>query len=153
MNDMPQSLARILIHYVFSTKNREPWITDVIREELHGYIGGIIREMKGALLKAGSVEDHIHLLIVHPRTASPAQLMEEIKTSTTKWLKKNRKELSIFRWQNGYGAFSVSSTHRISVERYIARQLEHHKGITFMEEYRELLKNNDIQFDERYAWE
>ncbi|MBL9154855.1 MAG: transposase [Verrucomicrobiales bacterium] len=81
---MPQSLAQILVHLVFSTKNREPWLTDAIRDELHAYIGGIVENQKGTLLKAGSVSDHIHLLIAHPRTCTPSDLVQEIKTGSSK---------------------------------------------------------------------
>src|SRR3954452_23780138 len=86
---MPQSLSQILVHLVFSTKNREPLIHDDSRDDLHAYIGGIIANLSGTLLKAGSVENHIHLLIAHPRTASPAQLVEAIKTASSKWMRTN----------------------------------------------------------------
>ena len=84
---MPQSLAQILVHIVFSTKHRERIIADAIRDELHAYTGGIIANLSGTLLKAGSVEDHIHLLAVHPRTCSPADFIQKIKTGTSKWIK------------------------------------------------------------------
>ena len=86
-NDVPQSHAQILVHLVFSTKNREPVLTDEIRNELHAYIGGIMRNEHGTLLCAGSVADHIHLLVALPRTRSPAQVVLEIKTGSSKWIK------------------------------------------------------------------
>jgi len=99
---MPQSLAQILVHLVFSTKNREAILGDDIRDELHAYIGGIVENQKGVLLKAGSVADHIHLLIVHPRTCSPSDLVQEVKTGSSKWLKTKGARYSNFHWQNGF---------------------------------------------------
>jgi len=150
---MPQSLAQILVHFVFSTKNREPWIAHSIRDDLHGYIGGIVYNMSGTLLKAGSVEDHIHLLVVQPRTSSPAKIIETIKTGSSKWIKTKLPNASGFHWQSGYGAFSISPSHRPALEVYISSQREHHHKTTFQEEYRQLLKKYGITFDERYVWD
>ena len=148
---MSQSLSQILVHLVFSTKNREPLIDEEIRDELHAYIGGIVANLSGTLLKAGSVEDHIHLLVAHPRTSSPAQLVEAIKTGPSKWMK--TKGVKSFHWQNGYGAFSISPSHRAVLEKYITGQREHHRVSTFEEEYRTLLKKYGIAVDERYVWD
>jgi len=148
---MPQSLAQILVHLVFSTKNREVILGDDIRDELHAYIGGIVENQKGVLLKAGSVADHIHLLIVHPRTCSPSDLVQEVKTGSSKWLKTKGARYSNFHWQNGFGMFSVSPGHRLAVEGYLANQAEHHRRVTFQEEYRRLLNKYEISFDERYV--
>jgi putative transposase len=150
---MPQSLAQILVHFVFSTKNREQWISDSIRDDLHGYIGGIVENLSGTLLKAGSVEDHIHLLIVHPRTSSPAKIIESIKTGSSKWIKTKLPNAAGFHWQSGYGAFSIRPSHRGELEAYITSQREHHRKTTFQEEYRRLLKKYGIAFDERYVWD
>ena len=148
---MPQSLSQILVHLVFSTKNREPLINDDIRDDVHAYIGGIVANLSGTLLKAGSVEDHIHLLVAHPRTSSPAQLVESIKTGSSKWIKTNG--VATFHWQNGYGAFSISPSHRAALEKYIAGQREHHRITKFEDEYRTLLKKYGIAFDERHVWD
>lgn len=150
---MPQSLAQLLVHLVFSTKDREPWLAESEREELHAYIGGIVAGQNGALLLAGSVADHIHLLLAHPRTCSPAELVQEIKTSSTKWLKTKGRNYAKFHWQGGYGIFSVSPSHRAALENYIANQAEHHQKVTFQEEYRRLLANYEVPFDERYIWD
>lgn len=150
---MPQSLAQILVHFVFSTKNRERWMADSIRDDLHAYIGGIVAKLSGRLLAAGSVEDHIHLLVAHSRTASPAELVEAVKTGSSKWMKTKGPELAGFRWQSGYGAFSISPSHRPALERYIASQREHHRKTTFQEEYRRLLAKYQLPFDERYVWD
>ncbi len=150
---MPQSLAQILVHLVFSTKNREASLGDDIRDELHAYIGGIVENQKGTLLKAGSVADHIHLLITHPRTCAPSELVQEIKTGSSKWLKTKAARYADFHWQSGYGIFSISPSHRLALERYIAGQAEHHRVVTFQEEYRRFLEKYSIQFDERYVWD
>lgn len=150
---MPQSLAQILVHLVFSTKNREPLLADDIRDELHAYIGGTVAHHKGTLLKSGSVSDHIHLLIAHPRTCAPSELVQEIKTGSSKWLKTKAAPYAEFHWQAGYGIFSISPTHRPALERYIANQAEHHRIVTFQDEYRRLLAKYDIPFDERYVWD
>lgn len=150
---MPQSLAQILVHLVFSTKYREPLLADTYRDELHAYIGGIVANHKGTLLKAGSVSDHIHLLIAHPRTCAPADLVQEVKTGSSKWLKTKSPSLAQFHWQNGYGIFSVSPFHRPVVEKYIANQAEHHRVKTFKEEYRRMLEEHEVEYDERYVWD
>lgn len=150
---MPHSLAQILVHLVFSTKNREATLPDDLRDELHAYIGGIVVNLKGTLLKAGSVPDHVHLLVAHPRTCSPAELVEKIKTGTSKWLKTKSPSLTHFHWQSGYGIFSISPTHRPGLEQYIGNQAEHHRTVSFQDEYRSLLEKYDIEIDERYVWD
>ncbi len=150
---MPQSLAQILAHLVFSTKNREPLLADDIRDELHAYSGGIVGNQKGTLLKAGSVADHIHLLIAMPRTCAPADLVQEIKTGSSKWLKTKGTQYADFHWQGGYGIFSISPAHRPVLEAYIANQTEHHRKVTFQDEYRRLLNKYGIEHDERYVWD
>lgn len=150
---MPQSLAQLLIHIVFSTKEREPWIGDGVRDELHAYIGGVIDNHNGRLLRAGSVTDHIHLLAVQPRTCSPAELVSNIKTSSSKWLKTKGDDYAPFYWQSGYGMFSVSPSHRAALEQYIGGQAEHHRKVTFQDEYRRLLKKYGSEWDESYVWD
>ena len=150
---MPQSLAGLLAHIVFSTKNRVPILADDIRDELHAYTGGILANLNGSLLHAGSVEDHIHLLVAQPRTSSPAQLIEDIKTGTSKWIKTKGKQYANFHWQGGYGIFSISPAHRGAVERYLDGQKEHHHRISFQDEFRKLLAKYAIEFDERYVWD
>ena len=150
---MPQSLAQILVHLVFSTKHREPVLEDTIHDELHAYTGGIIANLNGRLLKAGSVADHIHLLIAHPRTCSPADLVLDIKIGSSKWLKTRGPRYGDFHWQNGYGIFSVSPSGRPTIESYLEGQAEHHRKIAFQDEYRALLRKHGIEFDERYVWD
>ena len=150
---MPQSLSNILLHLVFSTKNREALLTTEIREELHGYLSGIIENQGGSLIKAGSVEDHIQLLLVHPRTCSPADLVKEIKVGSNMWLKDKGPQWKAFQWQSGYGIFSISPSHKEALIEYIANQEEHHRKVTFQEEYRRLLGKYGVQYDERYVWD
>lgn len=150
---MPQSLASLLVHLVFSTKDREPWLTESIRDELHAYIGGVVAGAGGVLLRAGSVSDHIHLLISHPRTSSPADLVKEIKIASSKWLKQRDRRFAGFHWQAGYGIFSLSTSHRDALETYIANQADHHRKVGFQEEYRRMLQKNGIEWDEKYVWD
>lgn len=150
---MPQSLAQILVHLVFSTKHRAPWLDDDIRGELHAYLGGIAENQSGALLKAGSVTDHIHLLLALPRTGAPSDLVKALKTGSSKWLKSQDARYQDFHWQAGYGMFSISPSHRPALETYIANQAAHHRKISFQDEFRELLDKYGMQYDERFVWE
>jgi REP element-mobilizing transposase RayT len=149
---MPQSLAQILVHTVFSTKNREPLLADDFRDEMHAVIGGIVREHEGTLLFAGSVADHIHLLLAHPRTIAPADLIR-ILAGSSNWVNKRVVIPGGFHWQLGYGMFSISPSHRAEVEQYIASQSEHHRKVTFQDEYRRLLAKYGIEYDEKYLWD
>jgi REP element-mobilizing transposase RayT len=150
---VPQSLAQLLAHVAFSTKNREPTIEDAIRRELHDHIGGIAKAHVGTLLKAESVADHIHLLLAFPRTHAPADPIQAIKSGSSKWLKTCGPRYRAFHWQSGYGIFSVSPGHRPALEACIDNQAEHHRTITFQDEYRKLLRKYGIEHDERYVWD
>src|SRR4051794_39871070 len=133
---MSQSIAQILVHFVFSTKHREQWIADSEREDLHAYIGGVVDNLSGTLLAAGSVEDHIHLLLAHPRTATPAEVVEAMKTGSSKWIKTRGRRYRGFHWQSGYGAFSINPSNRPVLERYFASQRAHHERVSFQDQYR-----------------
>jgi REP element-mobilizing transposase RayT len=111
------ALGNRLVHLVFSTKNREALLADDIRDELQAYIDGIVENQKGTLLEARSVTDHIHLLIAHPRTCAPSELVKEIKTGSSKWLKTKAARYADFHWQGGNGIFSISPSHRAALER------------------------------------
>jgi putative transposase len=149
---MPQSLANLLVHLVFSTKDRAAWLQDEWRDDLHGYIGGLVRRCGADLLAANSVGDHIHLLFPLPRTFAIADLVREIKTGATAWIREKTASRR-FHWQAGYGAFSVSPGHKEAVVRYIAGQQEHHRTVTFQDEYRRLLAKYGLEHDERYVWD
>ena len=149
---MPQSLSQVMIHLVFSTKNREPFINQTIQDRLHGYILGILGQMKCPSIQTGGVADHVHILFVLGRTTTQAEVVEEVKKSSSKWMKADG-GVPNFSWQNGYGVFSVSESHREKVIDYIKNQEEHHRTITFQEEYRKLLEKYRIPFDEKYVWD
>ena len=151
---MAQSLAKILLHLVFSTKERRPFLKDqVLREELHRYLGGILTNLDCQPLIVVGVEDHVHLLFAHSRTATVADVVKELKRSSTVWLKTKAPSLSEFAWQNGYGVFSIGQSQVEDVRAYIAGQEEHHRKISFQEEFRRLLQRYEIAFDERYVWD
>ena len=151
---MPQSLAKILVHTVFSTKNRRPFLRDrTLREELHRYLGGILANLDCQPVIVGGVEDHVHLLCALSRTRNAAELVKEVKRGSSLWLKTQSQELQDFAWQNGYGIFSVGFSQIGTVKEYIAGQKEHHRKISFQDEFRQLLKRYEIEFDERYVWD
>jgi putative transposase len=150
---MPQSLSRVLIHLVFSTKYREPVLARDVRVELHPYMAVVLRENGCQPLQVGGVEDHVHLLFALSRTITMADIVETVKTSSSKWLKTKSPDLVGFHWQNGYGAFSVSSSAAAIVVAYIQRQEEHHRRRKFQAEFRTLLRRHKIAWDERYVWD
>jgi REP element-mobilizing transposase RayT len=150
---MPQSLSSILIHLVFSTKLREPFITPEIEPELHAYMAAIFRECKSSPLLIGGTQDHIHALFVLSRTRALSEIVAEVKTNSSKWIKTKGREFRSFHWQSGYGAFSIGQSNIEKVKCYIARQREHHRQRTFQDEYRALLKKYKIEYDEMYVWD
>jgi putative transposase len=151
---MPQSLAKILVHNVFSTKARQPFRTnDALRAELHAYLGGILKNHDCQPIIVGGVADHVHLLFALSRTICPADIVKEAKRGSSLWIKTKSPDLHDFAWQNGYGLFSIGASQIEIVRDYIARQAEHHASMTFQEEYRSLLAHYEIDFDERYVWD
>jgi REP element-mobilizing transposase RayT len=151
---MPQSLANILVHTIFSTKDRHPFLLDVeLRKELHRYLGGILTNLSCPPIIVGGAEDHVHLLSGLARTCEPAAMVKELKRSSSIWLKTKSPEMQDFAWQSGYGIFSIGHTHIETTRNYIASQEEHHRKISFQDELRQLLQRHEIQFDERYVWD
>jgi putative transposase len=150
---MAQSLAKIYIHLIFSTKRREPLLRDDDRPELHKYLGGILRDLNSPAIEINSEPDHLHTLFVMSRTMPFSQIVQEIKTGTSAWLKKQSPMYVNFHWQNGYAAFSVSQSGVPDVRIYIRNQREHHRQMTFQDEVREILRRYEIEFDERYVWD
>ena len=151
---MPQSLAKILIHTVFSTKDRRPLLRDrPVREELHNYLGGILAHLDCQPVIVGGVEDHAHLLSALSRTCQPAEMVKEVKRGSSVWLKTKSPDLADFAWQSGYGIFSIGFSQIESVRSYIAQQEEHHRKASFQDEFRALLRRYEIEFDERYVWD
>ena len=150
---MSQSLSNILIHLVFSTKNRERWLDKEIRTDLPAYLGGVLNGLRAIPVEINSVADHAHLLFVLPRTKHVSEVVEECKVVSSKWIKSRHQKYAGFGWQNGYGAFSVSPSHKSAVQRYIQGQEEHHERVSFQDELRRLFEKNEITYDERYVWD
>jgi len=150
---MPQSLSSILIHLIFSTKNREPLLTAEIESELYPYLATIFNALKSPALIINGTSDHIHTLFSLSRVVTIADVVEEVKTDSSKWIKTKGREFRNFHWQSGYGAFSIGQSQVPMVKRYISRQKEHHRRVTFQDEYRKFLNAYEVDFDERYVWD
>ena len=150
---MPQSLVKNYIHIVFSTKNRQPFIDQSIKEELHAYLGGTCKELGCPVLAVGGMEDHVHILCMLSRNMALSELVGKVKANSSKWIKTKGEQYANFYWQNGYGGFSVNPTETEVVIKYIQTQEEHHKKRTFKEEYRLFLKKYKVEYDERYVWD
>ena len=148
---MPQSLAKVYIHIVFTTKTGFPFITESVRPELQSYIIGTLSNLCIFTYEIYANPDHIHILCTLPRTLTMAKLVSKIKTSSSKWIK--TKGIHDFDWQDGYGIFSVSSSKVVTVENYIRKQPEHHKRANYKDELRQFFKEYNIDFDERYVWD
>ncbi|MEO6391070.1 MAG: IS200/IS605 family transposase [Pyrinomonadaceae bacterium] len=149
---MPQSYCNLLYHFVFSTKDREPLITDLVEQRLYEYIGGIVRRQGGVALSINGVADHLHLLAKLRQDRTVADTIRDLKSYSSGWMHKVFPDLRDFTWQNGYGAFTVSASQVPEVTRYIAEQKEHHQVQSFREEFESFLRKNQIEFDERYLW-
>jgi REP element-mobilizing transposase RayT len=150
---MPQSLSEILVHLVFSTKNREPFLRDSIEGELYAYGTTVLKNLDCPALAMNGTADHVHALIRLSRTKTVADVVEELKTSTSKWIKTKGPNFRGFHWQSGYGAFSVSPSNAAQVVDYIRQQKKHHRGQSFQDEFRALLAKHGISLDERYVWD
>jgi putative transposase len=150
---MGTTLANLLIHLVFSTKNREPLIHQEIETQLHAYLAGVCHAKNAIPLKVEGIEDHIHILLNLSRTLTISKLVEEIKGSSSKWIKTKGVHYRQFAWQTGYAAISVSPSHREAVYQYIATQREHHQTVTFQNEFRRILNRNQVEYDERFLWD
>lgn len=152
---MPQSLAKIAIHIVYSTKHRKPWLRSPdLRKELYAYQAAILRDnVDTPAMIINGMPDHVHILCLLSRKFPIMKVIEESKTETTKWLKKQHKDLADFAWQGGYGAFSVSESNIAAVRKYIEDQEHHHKKMTFQDEFRILCRKHGLELDERYAWD
>jgi putative transposase len=150
---MPQSLCNILIHLIFSTKDRHPWLEPGIREKAHAFLAGVVRQCDCEAYRVGGVADHVHLAVRLSRTISIADLVKEIKIASNKWVKMQDVALNTFAWQQGYGVFSVGMSQKEALLHYIDTQEEHHRTRTFQDEYRDFIKKYGIEYDERYVWD
>ncbi len=151
---MPQSLVKNLIHLVYSTKHRTPWIPENIQQSLFSYQAGIYKEWESPAIAIGGVEDHVHALIALSKNYALKKIVEEVKKGSSKWMKTpagtGNKD---FHWQSGYSAFSVSHSNVEKVQRYIQNQKEHHRQKTFQEELREFFERQGIPYEENYVWD
>jgi len=150
---MPQSLVKMLVHVVFSTKNRVNLITSEIEEGLFGYMHGIVENNKSKLILANGTMNHVHLLISLGKVISISELVGDIKRDSSVWIKTQNSLFKNFHWQEGYGAFSVGQTQVEDVMKYISDQKEHHRKKSFENEMRGFYRKYGIDFDERYVWD
>ncbi|GIW98342.1 MAG: transposase [Pirellulaceae bacterium] len=151
---MSQSLSKNLIHLIYSTKHRKPWITEESRPRLFAYQAGIFQRMDSPALVIGGVEDHVHALFCLSKNHSLSKVVQEVKQGSSKWMKTPEgTENGAFQWQGGYAAFSVSQSKVPQVQSYIENQVEHHRRMSFQDELRVLFRRHQIEFDERYVWD
>ena len=148
---MPQSLAKVYTHIVFTTKHGQCFITDGVRAELHAYIIGTISVLGMYTYEVYANPDHVHILATLSRTVTIADTVSKIKTSSSKWLK--TKGIFGFDWQDGYGIFSVSASAVDRVVGYIRNQPAHHAKTGYKDELRWFFKKYNIEYDERYVWD
>lgn len=151
---MPQSLSYLLIHLIFSTKDRTRSLQDKEpRERLHAYLATIVRDDECECFCAGGVADHVHLAIRLSRSVTVAKLVEHLKTSSSRWIKEQGLASNTFAWQRGYAAFSVGPSDLPALRKYIESQEEHHRKHSFQDELRVFLKKYKVEFDEKYVWD
>jgi len=149
---MPQSFTNLIYHVVFSTKNRQPLITNDVKPRLYDYIGGTIRSQGGIALAINGIDDHVHVLAKLRPDKAVSAVLRDLKANASGWMHNVFPELKDFSWQNGYGAFTVSASQVEKVKEYIANQERHHQKRSFQDEFIGLLKANEIEFDEKYLF-
>ena len=149
---MSQSLSQVYVHIVFHTKYNQDLIKSDIENELYAYFGGILKDNKSVPITINGIENHVHILCIMSKNIALAELLEELKRNSSRWIKTKGKEYKEFAWQGGYGGFSVSQSKVDVVKKYIENQKEHHKSETFKEEYIRFLKEYGIDYNEDYLW-
>jgi REP element-mobilizing transposase RayT len=150
---MPQSISYVLVHLVFSTKDRRPLLNDAIRGEVHAYLASVLNGSDNVCVRVGGVADHVHIAMFVARTESISKVMERLKVSSSKWIKTKGPEFAKFGWQRGYAAFSVGLSDRLALVRYIDGQAAHHKRRDFQAEMRAMFAKYGVEFDERFVWD
>ena len=152
---MSQSLAKVIVHITYSTKHRKPWLNDpALRSQLYAYNATILKEeVDSPAILINGFEDHLRILCLLSRKFAIMDVIKASKTETSKWIRKQGMAYGDFQWQAGYGIFSVSQSNVEQVKRYIANQQDHHKRISFQDEFRELCKRHGIEIDEQYVWD
>ncbi|HZS46456.1 MAG TPA: IS200/IS605 family transposase [Blastocatellia bacterium] len=141
------------MHFVWSTSNREPMISPEWQGRLYSYIGGILKKKNSRLIRAGGLSDHIHLLVSVPSTITFGDLVNAIKSNSSRWVHDNFRKSRSFAWQNGYGGFAVSKSLEPRVMNYITNQEKHHRKADFKKEFIALLEKHRVEYDERYLWD
>ena len=150
VEDMANTYTSLHYHVVFSTKNRQPFLSKAIRERVFAYLGGIARENGLIALEVSGMADHVHLLLSIPASLAVSKAVQLLKGGSSHWVKEAFPDMNDFAWQDGYAAFTVSESQVDDVRAYIRSQPDHHRTKTFAEEYRAFLARHHIQYDERY---
>ena len=151
---MPQSLSLVIVHLVFSTKDRVPFIQPEMRPRLHAYMAEVARSLGCMAYRVGGVADHVHLALTLPRTLTQSDLVKELKTTSNHWLEKqDRAAYTDFGWQRGYGIFSIGKSQLTDLVRYIEDQESHHAKRSFQDEFRAMLEKYGVEYDEAYVWD
>ena len=150
---MSQSLHQKYGHLIFSTKNRDKLITRDIESRLYEYIGGIVHGMNGSIIEINGVEDHVHLLIRESKSVADQDFMGQLKGESSRWVNQTFTDHAHFGWQAGYGWFSVAAKNLDAAVHYVQKQKEHHKTVSFQDEYRSFLQQYNVEYDERYVWD
>lgn len=150
---MPQSLTRLYAHLIFSTKNRAPFLHEADRPRIHAYLATVIRDLNAPWVIVGGVADHTHALFDMGKMVAPVKFVEQVKRESSKFIKTLGAQYANFYWQRGYGMFSVSPRDRDEAEHYVRHQEEHHRHRTYQDEYRAILRQYGIDFEEQYLWD
>jgi REP element-mobilizing transposase RayT len=150
---MPQSLSLVIVHVIFSTKDRSLLLDAKIRPKPHAYLATVARNTDCEAYRVGGVADHVHLAIRLSRTVTIAALVETLKTASSKWLKSQSPGLAAFSWQRGYGCFSIGPSDLDALRAYIDDQENHHRTRTFQDEFRMFLKRYGVEYNEAYVWD
>ena len=150
---MSQSLANILVHIIFSTKDRQPLINQSVEGQLHAYMAAVFKKYDSPALIIGGIENHVHILFALSKKYSLSKILEDVKKCSSKWIKTVCPDCGKFYWQNGYGAFSIGFSGKSAAINYIKNQKEHHRNKTFQEEFLEFLNKYQMSYDERYIWD
>ena len=149
---MAQTLVRVLVHLIFSTKDRADVIRPDVESELHAYLAGIANNLHSPCFAVNGTSDHVHMLVSQSKNLALAELVAEVKKGSSKWIKTKGAAFRRFHWQDGYAAFFVSQSNVAAVEAYIARQKEHHRRRSFQEELIQFLRKHGVEYDEHYIW-
>jgi putative transposase len=150
---MSGTYSNLLSHVIFSTKNRYPLITAAISNDLHAYIGGIVREREGIALAVGGMADHVHLFLKHKPKFALSDIIRDVKAGSSKWINETRKDIRKFGWQDGFAAFSVSQSQSPVIRHYVENQEQHHRSFGYKAELLSLLVKNHVEYDEATLWD